>query len=75
MIAISLTAEAYGELRAKLVALGLKDARITVADGLEMLLMDECFLTKDSESKKVDVFLAYEGKLIKEGKNGVDNLQ
>ena len=76
MIAIALTPEAYGEVRAKLVALCMEGSRVTVSDGLEMLIMDECFFTKEEGEDKIDVFISYKGKLLKDpgGKDGLDNL-
>jgi hypothetical protein len=65
MMGLSLTAEAYGEIRAKLVALGLQESRIQTSEGLEIMNLNDFIFTKEKGDDNINVYIAYNGKLIK----------
>ena len=67
MIGISLTPATYGEIRAKLVALA-ESLRIEDSDGLETINVNDILFTKEEGLDNINVYLAYNGKLIKEPK-------
>jgi hypothetical protein len=67
LIGISLTPATYGEIRAKLVALA-QNLRIENSDGLETINVNDILFTKEEGPDNINVYLAYNGKLIKEPK-------